>query len=319
MGRRYVFNREGLSFERTTSTFRSVMKTAVRWFLASIVLAILYYAVIALVFSTRREKALEQENRLIREQFGQMSQDLDRLDNVISGLEARDMQIYSEIFSSAPPAYGIAPAGGVMAFPDSLTDGDLVLMTASRADSSCDRSASVTRMLDRAYRLLSSDTAGVISSIPSAYPLEDFTVAQTGASVGRKMNPFYKIVTEHTGLDLLTFAGDKVLASAPGIVKQVIKQGKGLGNCVLLDHGNGYESLYAHLAEINVRKGMHVGRGTRLGTVGVTGLTFAPHLHYEIRKDGQTVDPVHYFFAQAGPEQYLEMLRISSGTGQSLD
>lgn len=319
MGRRYVFNREGLRFERSSSTFRSVLRTGLRWFLASIVLAILYYVVISLVFSTGRERALEQENRLIREQFGQITSELDRLDNVISGLEARDMEIYSEIFNAAPPVYGPGPADGMLSFPDSLSDIALVRQTALAADSACVRAASVTAMLEYSFRRLAADTADLSLSIPSSFPLEDFTVAQTGASVGKKMNPFYKIVTEHAGLDLLTFAGDEVVATAPGVVRQVVKQGKGLGNCVILDHGNGYETLYAHLAEINVRRGAIVGRGTRLGTVGVSGLTFAPHLHYEVRKDGQVMDPVHFFFAQAGPAQYLEMLRISSGTGQSLD
>jgi murein DD-endopeptidase MepM/ murein hydrolase activator NlpD len=124
---------------------------------------------------------------------------------------------------------------------------------------------------------------------------------------------------KHNGLDLIAPAGEPVHAVADGVVKEVIKSRKGLGNVVVVDHGNGYVTRYAHLADIEVRKGRKVKRGTRLGYVGVSGNSFAPHLHYEVLRDTLVMDPVNHFFASVTPVEYMNMLIMSVSTGQSMD
>ena len=150
-------------------------------------------------------------------------------------------------------------------------------------------------------------------------PLKKFSFAQTGASTGDKVNPFYKVKIRHNGLDMIAPSGEPVYASDKGVVSEVVKSRKGLGNVVTIDHGNGYRTRYAHLADIEVRKGRIVKKGTRIGYVGVSGNSFAPHLHYEVLKDTLIMDPVSHFFASVGPEEYVNMLIMSSTTGQSMD
>ena len=154
---------------------------------------------------------------------------------------------------------------------------------------------------------------------PMTNPLENFSFAQTGASVGEKINPFYKVPIRHDGLDLVAHSGEPVHATADGVVVNVRKSRKGLGNVVTVDHGNGYVTRYAHLADIEVKKGRVVKKGTRLGYVGVSGNSFAPHLHYEVLRDTVVLDPVNHFFASVSPEDYLNMLVMSVSTGQSMD
>ena len=124
---------------------------------------------------------------------------------------------------------------------------------------------------------------------------------------------------KHNGLDIIAPTGEPVYAVADGVVKEVIKSRKGLGNVVSIDHGNGYVTRYAHLSDIETRKGRKVRRGARLGYVGVSGNSFAPHLHYEVLRDTLVLDPVNHFFASVTPEEYMNMLIMSVTTGQSMD
>jgi murein DD-endopeptidase MepM/ murein hydrolase activator NlpD len=137
--------------------------------------------------------------------------------------------------------------------------------------------------------------------------------------VGDKINPFYKVSIRHNGLDIIAPAGDPVFAAADGTISEVIRSRKGLGNQVVIDHGNGYFTRYAHLADMEAVKGRKVRRGTRLGYVGVSGNSFAPHLHYEVLRDSVVLDPVNHLFASVTPEEYVSMLVMSVSTGQSLD
>ena len=133
------------------------------------------------------------------------------------------------------------------------------------------------------------------------------------------MNPFYKVETEHNGLDLIAPQGDAVLAVADGTVTDVISSRKGLGNVVEITHAGGYVTRYAHLADIKVSRGQKVQRGRRIASVGISGNSFAPHLHFELLKDGVCLDPVDCFFAHVTPDEYAEMKLMASRTGQSLD
>ena len=150
-------------------------------------------------------------------------------------------------------------------------------------------------------------------------PLKDFSFAQTGASVGERINPFYKVKIMHNGLDLIAPAGDPVPAAGDGVVTEVTKSRKGLGNVVTITHKGGYKTRYAHLADIEVRKGNRVRKGKVIGYVGVSGNSFAPHLHYEVYRDTSIMDPVHYMFESVTPDEYVNMLVMSASTGQSMD
>ena len=158
-----------------------------------------------------------------------------------------------------------------------------------------------------------------VTAIPSVVPVKDFGIRQSGASVGRKMNPFYKTVTMHNGMDLLAAAGTPVLAAADGVVKKAVKNGKREGSSITIDHNNGYVTVYNHLGKINVRKGQKVKQGARIAEVGMTGMTFAPHLHYEVWYNDKAMDPMNYFFSSITPQMYRDMAVIVANTGQSLD
>ena len=153
---------------------------------------------------------------------------------------------------------------------------------------------------------------------PLSLPLQDMDYAQTGASVGKRINPFFRVEMEHSGIDLIARQGEPVYAAADGRVVDVFR-GKGRGNVVIVDHGNGYETHYGFVTGVTVSRGQTVKRGTKLGAVGISRGSYAPHLHFEVFKDGKAVDPVDYFFASVSPEEYTRMLYYSASTMQSMD
>ena len=158
-----------------------------------------------------------------------------------------------------------------------------------------------------------------VTAIPSIVPLKDFSIRQSGASTGMKINPFYKTVVMHNGMDLLAASGTQVLAGADGVVAKAVKNGKREGSSVEIDHKNGYVTVYNHLGNIKVRKGQKVNQGDVIAEVGLTGMSFAPHLHYEVWYNGKVMDPMDYFFSSITPQMYRDMAVVTANTGQSLD
>ena len=238
------------------------------------------------------------------------------LSDVVDGLKLKDNNIYEEIFHSSAPNVDPLNSIDLLTGLNTIADDEMVRATEGRLESLKSRAENIEANFMEIARLLSNDTIVVP---PMTNPLKKFTFPQTGASTGEKINPFYKVKIKHNGLDMIVPSGEPVYASANGVVSEVTKSRKGLGNVVTIDHGNGHKTRYAHLADIEVRKGRVVKKGTKIGYVGVSGNSFAPHLHYEVLRDTLILDPVSHFFASVGPEEYVNMLIMSSMTGQSMD
>ena len=321
MADRYIFDRRKGAFVPKKPGVRGVLYAIVRYLLASVFVAVLFYLVFALVFSTEREKQLEQENRLLAAECDSLSEELALIEGTVGSLRVRDREIYNNIFNADPPNY-------VTAARDTLPEEAAEAEVASESDLVWDTYALTSRLESRALQVSQWIAAIEASfaaegyrpaSIPSIAPLRNFTPIQTGASVGKKVNPFYKNVREHTGLDLVALSGTEVLCTADGRVVKVEHSEKGMGNTVTVEHGDGYRTYYAHLGRVSVSAGQAVRQGAVLGEVGQSGSCFAPCLHYEVLRDGVPQDPVNYFFADLDPGTYRDMMIVAQTTGQSMD
>ena len=315
MSSQYIVDKD-FRFKKEKASVWTVICRILMFFVATVSLAIVYYILFALVFSTEEERALKQENRLYEQEYPEMASKEALLADVVEGLKVKDDRIYEEIFNTSAPNMDQFSSLEFLMALDSIPDTDIVSHSAGRLDKLEVRAGRVEENFKRVMEAISSSDFGMP---PMSNPLKDFTFAQTGASIGDKINPFYKVPMKHNGLDLIAPAGDPVYAVADGTVKEIIRSRKGLGNVVVIDHGNGYVTRYAHLADIETRKGRKVRRGARLGYVGVSGNSFAPHLHYEVLRDTLVLDPVNHFFASVTPEEYMNMLIMSVTTGQSMD
>lgn len=315
MSSQYIVDKD-FRFKKEKASVWTVICRILMFFVATVSLAIVYYLLFALVFSTEEERALKQENRLYEQEYPEMASKEALLADVVEGLKVKDDRIYEEIFNTSAPNMDQFSSLEFLMALDSIPDTDIVSHSAGRLDK---LEVSAGRVEENFKRVMEAISASDFVMPPMSNPLKDFTFAQTGASIGDKINPFYKVPMKHNGLDLIAPAGDPVYAVADGTVKEIIRSRKGLGNVVVIDHGNGYVTRYAHLADIETRKGRKVRRGARLGYVGVSGNSFAPHLHYEVLRDTLVLDPVNHFFASVTPEEYMNMLIMSVTTGQSMD
>lgn len=286
------------------------------FFVVTLSLALVYYIIFALVFSTDTEQRLKNENRMYAREFPELERKEELISEVIEGLRAKDDMIYEEIFHTSAPDMNPLTSIDFLMGIDSIPDKDIVSYADRKLVSV---SAAAGRVEENFAKIMQvvGDSSFVMP--PMHEPIKDFSFAQTGASVGDKINPFYKVPVMHGGLDIIAPAGEPVYASADGVISDVKRSRKGLGNVVTIDHGNGYFTRYAHLADMEAVKGRKVRRGTRLGYVGVSGNSFAPHLHYEVLKDTLVLDPVNHMFASVTPEEYMNMLVMSVSTGQSMD
>ena len=316
MSGQYIFDRNEFRFRKVKTSVWAVIRKVLMFFVASLSMAVLYYVIFAMVFNTDQERKLRQENRMYEREYSALEARERMLTDIVEGLQVRDDNIYEEIFHAPAPNMDPGSSLDYLVGLDSIPDKDIVKRSAGRLDALMDKAQGVEDNF-RAIINMVQDKDFVMP--PMSNPLKQLSFAQVGASVGERVNPFYKVKIMHNGLDLIAPDGTSVHAAADGLVKDVVKSRKGLGNVVTIDHGNGYRTRYAHLADIEVRKGRKVRRGTRIGYVGVSGNSFAPHLHYEVLKDTLVLDPVHHFFATVSPDEYVNMLIMSASTGQSMD
>lgn len=319
---KFVYDKKNLRFNIKKEGVGSILFRCLKYLFVSFLVALGCYGIFALVFSTDREKKLAAENRQIRAEYEQLSEKMKMVDDVIESLEIRDREIYNDIFQSDPPDYSTTePEDSLtLRFDDIHTSSEKKLIEdVSKAIRKAEYSTNkVNYYLSVAASALAADGAAP-TSIPSIVPIRNFRTIQTGASLGKKVNPFYKTLREHTGIDLLAPVGTEVLCSADGVVTGSSSSGRGFGNRVEITHKGGYVTTYSHLGDIQVNKGQNVKQGAVLGHVGMTGTTFAPCLHYEVVRNGKFEDPANYFFSDVTPVSYKEIMTIAQTTGQSMD
>lgn len=303
-----------LRFRRSTRTIWNVVKSVVKYAVATVSLAIVYYIAFALVFNTDAERRLIRENRLYERTYRDMLERERLLSDVIAGLELKDNQIYEDIFHAEAPKLESLLEDDYLSAVDSIPDSEMVRYVEGKVGKV---SAGADRVEMNFRRMLAAARGGALP--PVSLPLDTMSFAQVGASTGQKVNPFYKVETAHNGLDLIAPQGDPVLAVADGTVTAVETSRKGQGNVVEITHEGGYVTRYAHLSDIKVSRGQRVQRGRRIASVGISGNSFAPHLHFELLKDGEYLDPSAFLFAGVSPEGYMGMRLMASRTGQSLD
>ncbi len=319
--KRYIFNRQTQEFEEHKPSVMHRSAALLKYLLGSIAAAVLLYCVAAIFYSDRGEKALLAENEYLQSNYSSLLQRSQMVDDVLEGLRLRDGRIYNSIFETDPPQVDALYSEEAPDALEKLYGGSESQMLSESAEV-LQRLEETAAAVDRQIRAIEdrlSDENFNKNNFPSVIPLSNFTIAQTGATVGEKVNPFYKTLRRHTGIDLMAPYGTPVLATAGGVVVEVIKQNKGLGNMVVIDHGGALRTVYAHLSDVDVAIGRRVGRGDVIGKVGSSGASFTACLHYEVQKGGRAVDPVNYFLAAVSPSAYAEMLLVAGTTGQSLD
>ncbi|MGN1225799.1 MAG: M23 family metallopeptidase [Candidatus Cryptobacteroides sp.] len=315
MSRLYKIGSDFL-FKESDKPWQRVLRFIGTAALCAFVLAVVLYGVFALAINTDTEGRLKRENKMYEKLYPQLIPSQELLDDAISGLELKDGEIYSEVFHSKAPSVDPIQTLTSVYDNDTIKNTSLIAYASAKSDSMYLKMFSVEADLVQALQRVSGED---LSLPPMHLPLAEISFTQLGASVGMKTNPVLKARVRHNGLDIIVSAGTPVLAAGDGRVSKVEKSNNGLGNTVTITHSSSYVTRYAHLSTISVRQGQKVKAGQKIGATGMSGSSFAPHLHYEIIKDGEYQDPVNYFFASVGVEEYANMLYIATNTEQSMD
>ena len=283
--------------------------------------AILYYVGFSLFFDTPVEYELKHSTDQLRDEYTRLEARYDSLRTVMENVSERDRNVFNILFESDPYDFDTEYETKRLATYESLldkSDRQIILELKEKVRQS---EATLTK-LNESYlelqRLL--DTVGDgRNRIPAIQPVINQQLTLLTASYGMRIHPFYKTLQSHQGVDYTIPEGSRVFATADGVVRDAAQRNSTQGQTVVIDHGNGYETSYSHLSKINVRKGQTVRRGDIIALSGDTGLSLAPHLHYEVRLDGMRVDPIHYFFMELSPVEYQRIIRIAQSGMQSFD
>lgn len=282
---------------------------------------VLYYIVFSLFFDTPVESQMKHDTDLLREQYTLLAERYDSLARVMDNIDRRDRNVFNILFESSPYDFNAERREANQATYEKLFSRSNRQLRrafserlAALEKSSEELAASAVDMRRRI------DSMGdATDRIPAIQPVINKKLTLLTASYGMRIHPFFKTLKSHQGVDYTVPEGSRVFATADGRVKEISERSSTSGRVVVIDHGNGYETSYGHLGAINVRRGQEVHRGDIIALSGNSGLSLAPHLHYEVRHHGMRVDPIHYFFLELTPDEYERILRIAQSGMQSFD
>ena len=273
-------------------------------------------------FDSPKEKMLNREIENMVFQYNQIKDKLNQISLVMADLQNRDDNIYRVIFEAEPIPNSIRKAGygGVNRYEalKGYNNSDLIINTTKKLDQISKQLYIQSKSFDEIIEL-AKHKSEMLAAIPAIQPVSNKNLSRMASGFGPRIDPIYKTKKFHAGMDFSAKTGTPIYATGNGKVIRVRKSRKGYGNHVKIDHGYGYVTLYAHMQKYIVKKGQKVKRGEVIGYVGNTGKSVAPHLHYEVHKNGKKVNPVNFFYNDLTSEEYEKMIILSSQNNQSFD
>ena len=321
---KYYYDSETLSYKKIERKkgrrIGIVALSVVGAFLAGFILLVIYLNIPQL--ETPKERALARELENMKLQYSLLNRKMKQVEKVLANVEDRDNNIYRLYFEAnpIPEEQRLAGFGGVNRYKDleGFNNSKLIINTHKNLDMLTKRLVVQSRSLDEIVEL-AQDKEALLASIPAIMPIKNENLKRMASGYGWRTDPFTKVRKFHYGMDFTAPRGTPVYASGDGRVERADNQSSGYGKHIRIDHGYGYVSLYGHLYKYNVRRGQKVERGDLIGFVGSTGRSQAPHLHYEIFKDEERINPINFYYGQLSPEEYDEILEQSQQENQSLD
>lgn len=321
---KYYYDSETLSYrkiERKKGLRTRIVIFSILGMLLSGFLLLVLYLNLPMV-RTPKELALQRELDNMQLQFELLNKKITQAQIVLSEIEERDNTLYRTYFESnpIPEEQRRAGFGGVNRYQDleGFDNSKLIVNTSKNVDILTKQLVIQSKSLDEIAEL-AANKEELLTAIPAIQPIKNEDMTRMASGYGYRSDPFTKAKKFHYGMDFTAPRGTPVYATGNGKVVRADNRVSGYGNHIVIDHGFGYSSLYGHLYKYNVRAGQRVKRGDVIGFVGNTGRSSGPHLHYEVLKDDQRVNPMNFYYGSLSAEEYEEMLRQSQQENQSMD
>lgn len=290
-------------------------------FLVWIAMIIMWWVIISLTIDMPMEYKLRHSTDGLRSEYLLMSERYDSLNNVLDNVVKRDENVFRKLFESNPYDLNADLDMDRIKLYEQLVDMDNDELSEILDDYMQNAVKEESDLLSSYNDLIYNISTGVLSVdyVPAIQPVNNKQLTLLAAGKKPLINPFHRAMREHHGVDYLVPEGTPVFATADGVVKSLSEKNTSHGKAVTINHGNGYETSYSHLLDIRVKKGQNVKRGDIIALSGNSGLSFVPHLHYEVIYNDTRVDPVHYFFMELEPDEYQQIIRIALSSMQSFD
>jgi len=319
---RYKYNTKTLSYEKAVTPLRTRVFRAISFLGTASVIGVISVIIAFRYFDSPKEKQLRREMEKMQIQYDLLNKRMNNLAVVLDDLEQRDDNVYRAIFEAEPIPDDIRKSGfgGADRYNDleGFTYSQLMISTTQKMDQLAKQMYIQSKSYDEVVKL-AENKEKLLSSIPSIMPISVKDLKGTPSGFGYRTHPIYKIVKMHTGMDFNAVIGTPIYATGDGVVERADAEASGYGNHVVINHGFGYETLYGHMSKIMVAPGQQVKRGEVIGLVGNTGTSSGPHVHYEVIRNGNKINPISYYFLDLSPVEYQQIIQQSSQSNQSFD
>ena len=321
---KFYYDQETLSYKRIEVNNSVRFRNAFVFITVSALFGLIMLLVLlsSPVIETPKEITQAREIENYQLQYEQLNRKMKQIESVLDNLQDRDNQIYRVIFEANPITDDVRKAGfgGVNRYADleGFDNSQLIINTTKKMEILSKQIVVQSKSLDEIQRM-ALDKEVLLSAIPSIQPINNENLRRMASGYGWRTDPFTKSRRMHKGMDFSAPTGTPIYAPSDGKVIRVDSRSAGYGKHIRIEHGFGYVTLYAHLSEYNVRRGQRVKRGDVIGFVGNTGRSVAPHLHYEIRKDGKHLNPINFYYGDLNTEEFNALLEAANRENQSLD
>lgn len=322
----YVYNKHTLRYERVEKTKKDYAIRAIGFLCAVALTSFLFVLLTHRFFPSPSEQAVFRENEQLVLKLSSLNNEVEMMSKVLNNIQERDGSAYRMVFGQDPIDEDIWEGGvgghkrnqGLEAFKNS---GKILAETQSKIEKLKWQLSLQSQSLDTII-YLAKDREKMFASMPSIKPVRSDKLARSIrllSGFGMRLHPIHKVRKMHTGMDFTAPRGTPIQATGDGVVKEVANKRTGYGKHVIIDHGYGFQTLYGHMHTIDVKEGQKVKKGQKIGVVGSTGTSTAPHCHYEVILKGQKVNPIHYCMDGLTPEEYQELVNAATETNQSFD
>ena len=320
---KYYYDTENLAYRKIKTQKRKKFGYALLFLSASALFGFLCFVLFINIpfFKTPKDKIQSREIENLKLQYAILNKKVENLDDVAGDLESRDNNLYRTFFNYAPISTekrkGIFDKNRYKEL-EGFNNSELVENTTMKVDEISNKLAFQSKSLDEILKL-AKEKDKLLSAIPAIQPVKNEDLKHMASGFGYRTDPFTKARKMHEGMDFTAPSGTPIYATGDGVVKNADNSLSGYGNHIEINHGFGYLTLYGHLSAYKVRAGQSVKRGDVIGYVGSTGRSQAPHLHYEVHKDGKVVNPLNFYYGNISAAEYVVISKIANQENQSLD
>ncbi|RRJ90430.1 M23 family metallopeptidase [Flavobacterium macacae] len=321
---KYYYDSENLAYRKIKPKKGRKLGVIAMFLLASALFGFICFVILINTpyFETPKDRLQAREIENMKINYSILNKKMDQVDEVLESVAARDNNLYRVYFNSSPIPNEQRKAGfgGVNRYKnlEGYDNSELVVSTTKRVDIISKELVIQSKSLDEILKL-AKEKEKLLGAIPAIQPVKNENLKQMASGFGYRSDPFTKIRKFHAGMDFSAKTGTPIYATGDGVVERADNTASGYGNHIVIRHGFGYETLYAHLSKYKVKRGEKVKRGDVIGYVGSTGRSEAPHLHYEVHKNGEIVNPLNFYYGNISAAEFAAISKLANQENQSLD